>query len=97
MYDWMLFCVLGGTSVLSHFFLLGSTSSILRTFLGQEVVGGTSVLGHFFLLGGTSSILRTFLGGTIQKKHPVDSISGSDMTSALGLVNTFRMFKRKRI
>ena len=30
-----------------HFFLLGETSSILGTFLGQEVLGGTSVLGHF--------------------------------------------------
>ena len=56
---------------LGHFILLGGTSSILRTFLGQEVLGGTSVLGHFFLLGGTSSILRTFLGGTSQKNHPV--------------------------
>ena len=50
---------------------MGSTSSILRTCLGQEVLGGTSVLGQFFLLGGTSSILRTFLGGTSQKNHPV--------------------------
>ena len=61
---------------LGHFILLGGTSSILRTFLGQEVLGGTSVLGHFFLLGGTSSILRTFLGGTSQKKHPVEYESG---------------------
>ena len=34
-------CVLGGTSVLSHFSLLGGTSSILRTFLG-----GTSQKKH---------------------------------------------------
>ena len=66
----VIFCVLRGTSVLSHFFLLGSTSSILRTFLGQEVLGGTSVL--FSCWGGTSSILGTFLGGTSQKKHPVE-------------------------
>ena len=37
----VIFCVLGGTSVLSHFFLLGGTSSILRTFLG-----GTSQKKH---------------------------------------------------
>ena len=40
---WKIFClcVLGGTSVLGHFFLLGGTSSILRTFLG-----GTSQKNH---------------------------------------------------
>ena len=37
----VIFCVLGGTSVLSHFFLLGGTSSILRTFLS-----GTSQKNH---------------------------------------------------
>ena len=33
----VIFCVLGGTSVLSHFFLLGGTSSILRTSLGGTI------------------------------------------------------------
>ena len=36
-----IFCVLGGTSVLSHFFLLGGTSSILRTFLVGPVKRNT--------------------------------------------------------
>ena len=69
----------------------------IQLFAIQQCSIGSTELCELVLLGGTSSILRTFLGGTIQKKHPVDSISGSDMTSALGLVNTFRMFKRKRI
>ena len=77
---------MGGTSVLGHFFLLGETSSILGTFLGQEVLGGTSVLGNFFLFWGTSSILRTFLGGTSQKNHPVALNSGFQVFRFIGLL-----------